>query len=218
MRRQIDKGIKSCKTISGLASIQKPATELVIWERSLPAHFQTWIDRLDATSLPDIRILVKPEELCPALTPLLDRCGLTECNMRNLLVRDINELVANFSEITQSEDVDVRLQRIDNDACWKFHRDTVETRLITTYRGPTTEWVQHAYSEQAIQEQREFNGPLERLKDGDVAIFKGNCSSPDRGIVHRSPPISSTGVTRLLLCLNKRTEASPDPWAESYLQ
>jgi hypothetical protein len=91
----------------------------------------------------------------------------------------------------------------------------VKTRLLTTYRGPTTEWVRHAYAEQAIHEQREFEGPLEQLGDNDVAIFKGSCASPDRGIVHRSPLITGTGQTRLLLCLNQRTNTSPTPWAEA---
>ena len=138
-------------------------------------------------------------------------------DMRDHLVSDINDLVIGFSDITRSENVDVRLQRISGDACWKFHRDNVKTRLIATYRGPTTEWVRHEYSEQAIHEQRDFTGPLERLIVGDVAIFKGSCNNRDRGVVHRSPPISGTGFTRILLCLNERTEGSPDLWTVSSL-
>ncbi len=203
-----------CKTITGLASIKKSDIELVVWLRSLPPQFQDWIDQTDANNLPELRILVKPNKLQLALEPLLDKCGLKICNMRQQLIIDIADLVTQFACITQSNEVDVRLERIDRDACWKFHRDTVETRLITTYRGPTTEWVQQAYAEQAIKEQREFNGPLERLDDGDVAIFKGRCSSPNKGIVHRSPPIIGRGLTRLLLCLNQKTATSPNPWSK----
>ena len=215
MKNYIDGGIKTCKTIAGLASIKKPATELVIWQRSLPSHFQDWINQTDAANLPDGRILVKPKEFRRAIKSLLDRCGLMAGNMRDLLVTDINDLVVGFADITRSKDVDVRLQGVSDNACWKFHRDIVETRLVTTYRGPTTEWVRQAYSEQAIYEQREFSGPLEHLEEGHVAIFKGSCSSPNKGIVHRSPPIAGTGLTRLLLCLNQRTETSPAPWAQT---
>ena len=208
-------GIKVCKTRAGLASIEEPDTELVIWQRSLASDLQNWINQTDAACLPDVRVLIKPDEFRSAFEPLLDRCGLRADDMRGRLVADIHSLVIAFAEITRRDYVDVRLEHISHDACWKFHRDSVETRLVTTYRGPTTEWVRQAHAEQAIQEQREYNGPLEHLKDGNVAIFKGSCGSPNRGIVHRSPPIAGTHMTRLLLCLNQWTRASPAPWAEA---
>ncbi len=208
-------GVRAVDTLDGLATINEPTTELVIWQRSLPLCFRDWIDRLDAVTLPHIRILVEPGDLRCALVPLLDACGLVQSDMRDLLVEDIDDLVSAFADITRSDRVDVRLERVDHDACWKFHRDTVEARLVATYRGPTTEWVHMAHAEKAMAEQRDFDGPLERLGDHDVALFKGNRAGPNRGIVHRSPPIAGTGLTRLFLCLNKRTVVSPDPWVKA---
>jgi len=189
--------------------------ELVIWQRSLPSCLRAWIDRTKVSNLPEIRILVKPDDLRPALEPLLDGCGLPAGDMRHLLVEDVGNLVRTFAGITGSDRVDVRLERISHDACWKFHRDTVEARLVTTYRGPTTEWVQMAHAERALHDQTEFTGPLERLGDHDVAMFKGNRAGPSSGIVHRSPPVAGTGRTRLFLCLNKRSAVSPDPWVSA---
>lgn len=208
-------GVRTCRTRDGLAAIREPATELVIWQRSLPPRLRDWIDQADARDLPEIRILVEPGDLRPALEPLLDECGLPGGDMRDLLVADIGHLVSVFAEITRSHQVDVRLERVSHDACWKFHRDTVEARLLTTYRGPATEWVRMAHAERAIVEQKSFKGPLERLGDHDVAMFKGSRAGSNSGIVHRSPPIAGTGTTRLLLCLNQRTSTSPDPWTQS---
>ena len=204
--------IRICNSRDGLAAINERATELVVWQRTLPICLREWINRAAPSTLPAIRILVKPDDLQIALNPLLDESGLAAGDMRNLLVKDIDDLVAVFSDITHSDLVDVRLESIAHDACWKFHRDAVEARLITTYRGPATEWVQLEHAEHALYEQKEFEGPLERLGDTDVAIFKGSSAGLDSGIVHRSPPIEGTGCTRLLLCLNKRTIVSPDPW------
>ncbi len=209
------KGIRTCETRDGLAAINEPATELVIWQRSLPLGFRYWINQADAASLPELRILVKPLDLRPAVEPLLDGCGLARSDMRDLLVVDIAHLVSAFADITRSDCVDVRLERVDHDACWKFHRDSVEARLLTTYRGPATEWVETAHAERAIREQKGFGGPLERLGDNDVAMFKGSRAGPNSGIVHRSPPIAGTGCTRLLLCLNQRSSASPDLWGKA---
>lgn len=206
--------VRNCDARDGLAAIKEPATQLVIWRRALPSRLRDWIDRLEVSSLPEIRILIEPGELRPALEPLLDDCGLDAGEMRDLLVEDVAGLVRTFAEVTNSELVDVRLERVDHDACWKFHRDSVAARLVTTYRGPTTEWVRMEHAERALLDQKEFAGPLERLGDHDVAIFKGSCAGPGEGVVHRSPPIAGTGRTRLFLCLNQRTVVSPDPWAE----
>ena len=205
-------GIETCDAAEGLAAIGKPGTELVIWRRALPLRLQTWLERMDAARLPDIRLLVQPRDLRRAVKPHLDDCGMPPGDIRDLLLGDVEGLVSAFARITQSDLVDVRLERVRNDACWKFHRDCVEARLLTTYRGPATEWVHPHDAERALREQTRFKGPLERLGIHDVAIFKGSCAGAGSGIVHRSPPILGTGCTRLLLCLNQPSAASPEPW------
>ena len=156
---------------------------------------------------------------CPARRPstcggtaLWTKSGMPPGDMRDLLVVDVDDLVSAFAGIARSDLVDVRLERVSHDSCWKFHRDFVEARLLTTYRGPGTEWVQPTHAERALRAQRRFKGPLEQISGNDVALFKGNRGGPGSGIVHRSPPIAGTGCTRLLLALNKPSTASPEPW------
>ena len=205
-------GIETCDAAEGLAATGNPGTELVIWRRALPLCLQTWLERMEASCLPDIRVLVRPDDFRRAVEPHFDDCGMPPGDARDLLLGDVEDLVSAFAGITRSDLVDVRLERISHDACWKFHRDCVEARLLTTYRGPATEWVRPIHAERALREQKSYTGPLERLRVHDVAIFKGSCAGPGSGIVHRSPPIAGTGCTRLLLCLNKLSAASPVPW------
>ncbi len=204
--------IERIESISGLAAIGRPEIDLVIWRRTLPAELIAWIDRLAASDLPDLRILIEPDRLVSALNAELEAEGLPAGRMRDLLVADIEGLVLEFASITGVGQVDVRLECIDHDACKKFHRDWVEARLVTTYRGPATEWVPQAHGEQALKDQEGFDGPLERLKQHDVAFFKGCHSGSGRGVVHRSPPVAKTGQTRLLLCLNQPSNVSPQLW------
>ena len=205
-------GVETCDAADGLAAISRPDMELVIWRRALPLCLQTWLEHMDASCLPDMRVLVRPGDLRRAVEPHLDDCGMPSGDMRDLLLGDVDDLVSAFARITRTDLVDVRLERVKHDACWKFHRDCVEARLLTTYRGPATEWVQPIHAERALREQKRFKGPIERLRIHDVAVFKGSCAGPGSGVVHRSPPIARTGQTRLLLCLNKRSAASPEPW------
>ena len=205
---------EKCETAQGLAKIKEPDKELVIWKRTLPFSLARWIEQLDTSHFPDLRILVRPKDFKTAIEPHLDDCGMPPGLMRASLLSDIHDLVGAYADITECDLVDVRLESVRNDACWKYHRDSVSTRLLTTYHGPTTEWVLPRYGEQALRDQRNYTGPAEPLGLHDVAVFKGSCAGSVDGIVHRSPPIAGTGLTRLLLCLNERSAASPKPWPE----
>jgi hypothetical protein len=211
---KVPEKVRITATRNDLAAIADPATELVIWERSFPLNFQAWLTQLDASQLPSLRVLIKPADLRRFLELQMDNGGMVAGDMRDLLIGDIEELVFAYASITKSDLVDVRLERINHNACWKFHRDFVERRMLTTYLGPTTEWVHPQHATQAMCQQKCFKGPIENLALYDVAIFKGSCTGSTSGIVHRSPPIAGTGCTRLLLSLNEQSEISPDSWSE----
>lgn len=208
-------GTATCDSAEGLSAIHEPATGLVIWRRAIPLCLQTWIERLDAARLPDLRVLVRPDELRHAVEPHLDDCAMPPGDMRDLLLTDVDDLVSVFSEVAATDFVDVRLERVSHDACWKFHRDRVDARFLITYRGPATEWVRPIHAERALREQTEYDGPVEQLESHDAVLFKGSRAGDETGIVHRSPPIERTGHTRLLLCLNKPSVTSPEAWSSS---
>lgn len=210
----LDTRIARCEMMGGLSAINRSDVPMVIWRRSLPRGFSDWIDRLEPSALPNLHILVRPMDLRRALFPLLVGGGMSDTEMCDLLLSDVEALVWTFSAIAESELIDVRFERITDDACWKFHRDSVDLRLLTTYRGATTQWVTSAYAAQALREQKEYSGPLKRLQPYDVAVFRGKNSDSQEGIVHRSPPIAGLGLVRWLLCLNKPTLVSPEPWSD----
>lgn len=201
-----------CRDLAGLKAITRPGVDLVCWQRELDRPLTSWIANLGNHLLPHLRLLVHPRDIQQALPAELDACGTPACLERDQLVADVQHLAKAFADITASPLVDLRLEAVDGDACWKFHRDCVEARLITTYRGAATQWVQPADGARAIRQQRDYTGPIEDMGVYDVAIFKGSCAGEGSGIVHRSPPIAGSGQIRLLLVINKRFDASPLPW------
>lgn len=194
--------IITCTTIEGLRTMTRTAPELVVWRRTLPLCLGRWLDRLPPFALPTLRVLVGLDDLRETLSRLLDSSGMPPGPMRTLLVEDIRLLAHAFAAVAGTEQVDCRLERVEHDACWKFHRDCVAVRLLTTYRGPGTEWVAPCEAERALRDQKSFTGPIERLRPHDVAVFKGSRAGPGGGIVHRSPAVAGAGLARLLLCLN----------------
>ena len=211
---QLGAPIGYCDTLERLSAIQAPDRELMIWQRSLPTALRGWLGQLDSDQLPNFRILIHPRDLRRAMVPLLDDAGLPDGEMREFLIQDIEALVGSYAGITGADLVDLRLEKVTGDACWKFHRDCVEKRMLTSYLGPSTQWVQPVHADQALQEQRSYEGPLEQLNPDDVAIFKGSRAADGTGILHRSPPISGTNQARLLLCLNQQSAASPVLWED----
>ena len=195
-----------------LGEILQPDVALAIWCRRLPLPLAAWLRSLDSACLPDGRVLARRRDVPAALGELMDRSNTPAAPQRAELRRDIAQLAELFAGIMSTDLVDLRLESIHGDACWKFHRDHVAARLLTTYRGPGTQWVEPRYAVRAITEQEAYDGPLKQLAPHAVGMFRGDALPGLRGVVHRSPPIAGTGAVRLLLCLNLPSPASPELW------
>lgn len=134
-----------------------------------------------------------------------DACGTPAGRAREALVADIARLVTCFAEVARSHSVRLRLDLVTEDGCRRWHRDCVPLRLVCTYRGPGTQWVPPAWGDAVIAQPDADASQALAFDTGDVALFKG-CGWPgqthDGGIVHRSPRIAGTGLTRLVLVLD----------------
>lgn len=195
-----------------LDTINQPKTGMAVWERELDSGLAGWLQDLSSGQLPDGRELVTPENVRASLKALFQASRTPVCRHRLLLENDVVSLVERFAALAGIERVDIRLEKVDTDACWKFHLDNVPFRLLTTYRGQTTQWVKGEDEKDALKQQRDYQGPLQQLPRHSVAIFKGRQAESGKGVLHRSPPIAATGEVRLLLCLNVPSLASPEPW------
>ncbi|GAA3254352.1 hypothetical protein GCM10020258_12030 [Sphingomonas yabuuchiae] len=81
-----------------------------------------------------------------------------------MLATDVARLAMLYATWTGEERVEVRIERVTGNGCWKFHADYVRLRLITTYCGQATQWLpQDAPDETAPR----------ALSAGDVGLFKG---------------------------------------------
>lgn len=188
-----------------LAKIATGTTALAIWRRSAPDGQSEWLDALPAHQLPEGEFVVAPGRATAPLHRLANAVSLPRSRERDWLIDDVAMLVDCFAQIARAEAVKVRLEAIDHDACWRFHRDYVGLRLNTTYRGPATQWPPLEKAEAALRSQRRYRGPLNELPRFSVGLFKGVVQAGTTAIVHRSPPVARSGLTRLFLCLDKES-------------
>jgi hypothetical protein len=210
----VDAEIEQGDTPAVLARIDQPGIDLALWRRALPVETDSWLDRLPFRRLPHGRVLARLDEVPAALAALFTRSATPDTDAARLLAADMADLACLFAAAARTETIDLRLDTVRDDGCWRFHRDRVPLRLLSTYRGPGTQYVPAACSEEALRAQRAYCGPLHEMPRHAVALFRGDVSGGGRGVVHRSPPIAAARRKRLLLCLNLPSAASPPPWPE----
>ena len=135
-----------------------------------------------------------------------------ESNYIPYLVKDISKLVNSFCNLFDLKYVWLRIDSIDHPMCPRFHVDKVKCRLITTYLGPSMEFLPHHLvdrSKLGIGNQGKSdstsglykkNTDIKRLDPGYVALLKGTewPGNKKGAIVHRSPK-SECSYKRLYL-------------------
>ncbi|MEY3214346.1 MAG: hypothetical protein RIT28_4827 [Pseudomonadota bacterium] len=188
--------------IVGLSAIYTPGVRVVAWRRALPVALSEAAARLVAEHRTFERACtVRAGE--PLAAPL-DLPG--EANPgRAALLADIQELTQIFADLTGDHVLGLRLRVLEGTMCPKWHVDRLRVRLICTYLGPGTEWlevvdgVERSPSPRILGLSPEL-APDHRLSPGWVGLFKG-ASASDHGhdaAVHRSPGVPKGGA-RLIL-------------------
>lgn len=189
----------------GLASIRWPGTALVIWRRPIDPDLAALVDGLPFAALPRLRLeAVAADRVGAALAA---EVGAQADRVAPILA-DAEALARLYARVTESPIVRVRLEAIRDDACRRFHADRVRARLLCTYRGPATEWLAARDVRRAPDGVVAEPEPaaIRRLERFELGLFAGALSS--RPCIHRSPPLSGTGLDRLLLVIDEGGEAA----------
>lgn len=175
-----------------LGRIVEPEVHLAVWQRMLPGVLAP-LQLLDWDMIDDIDETVPVDALGAQLPVLLEAAGYDK--IAPALAREILWLGTAFGAIMHCDALRLRLEVIETDACRRFHADNVTARLLMPIVGPGTQWV-YAGAEHGIAQ----------LFAGEVGVFKGRRWAEEARILHRSPPIATTGETRLLLALEPPEE------------
>ncbi len=193
-----------------LAEVYREDINIAIWQRQLSDELLHAVDRL-VKSNPALMasMTVSPRS---ALASISEALGSTQ---QCVVSRNIVELVEMFCSLFGLKRAGLRLGVLDSAMCPKFHVDRVPCRLVTTYLGGGTEWLNHASVDRSKLgtgsrgksdlESGLIESPsdIRQLSGGDVALLKGELweGNEDAGLVHRSPAVAD-GDLRLLLTLD----------------
>lgn len=122
---------------------------------------------------------------------------------------DMAYLAQEFARLDGAERLQLRLETVRDDGCRRFHTDRVTLRLLCTYWGPATQWLDNAQVDRRALQGGQPNEAIaltapNQLGLGWVAVLKGDAypGNAGNGVVHRSPPLAREGAERVLLCID----------------
>ena len=107
------------------------------------------------------------------------------------LADDIVALSRSFLAQFGTHEASLRVEEVDRQSCPKFHCDNVRVRLVTTYHGPTTEYVRGTDPEKI------WAAPLFAL-----VFLKGHKHPNHADTVHHRSPGVPPGGKRLCVVLD----------------
>ena len=185
------------KKHSNLTEIFNEKNNISIWDRKLNAKLINASNYI-VNEIPDLHIseVVKNQDV---KTMLIDRFGENKNILH--LIEDISKLVKLFCNLFNINQIWLRLDAINSPMCPRFHTDNLKCRLVTTYKGPATQWLPndlvnrdmlgHGNNRKPNEESGLFlkNTDIKELDVGHVALLKGETwiGNEGKGLVHRSP-------------------------------
>lgn len=187
--------------------ILKKDVNLFCWQRQLDLEAIEYLERRLAEGPKKIRMRLTGKELPDLISGARKSWGKEYSNGEYLFWQDVSLLAYHFLQFSDTGEATLHLHAVENDACTKFHIDGYRLRLFTTYLGPGTEWLpEEAVNRSGLGKTNELivKNPdlIQRMNAMDVGILKGEVPNKPRyvrGIVHRSPHISTTNGKRIIM-------------------
>lgn len=194
-----------------LTDIYSPNQNIAIWKRTLPAEVVEAVDEM--LCVRKALALVKCVSPANAAEYIQDKLSGYDC--AEALSEDIALIVDMFCCLFDVEEAGLRLTMLDSAMCPKFHVDQIPCRLVTTYKGIATQWLDNKDIDRSKLGRASvgiadyLSGlfindlAIQQMCAGDVALLKGSGweGNESMGLVHRSPALAFN-ERRLLLTLD----------------
>ena len=130
----------------------------------------------------------------------------TEHDRKRLLDDMHTNMLMMQQQAAADDEITCRLTLLEGVRCPKWHQDNVKIRLLKTYVGQGTDFVNPNdlsvrflnYVRGLFDQDLDVNpNKIQRAREGDVLIIRGKVDNQETAVLHRSPP-ASDGERRLL--------------------
>ncbi|MCF5710603.1 DUF1826 domain-containing protein [Pseudomonas syringae] len=191
-----------------LGEVLEDGVNLAVWQRQLPAHiedFGTLLLSMGQSLSESLTLEVKGGDVEPDLRTLAS--GYADLQGYQGFIVDVSWLVSAYACLLGADCVGLRLRVLDKAMCPRFHVDHVPVRLITTYAGCGSQWLEEGAIDRKQLGRAEAepldSSVIRQINTADVALLKGERwrGNEGAGLVHRSPALVGN-ERRLILTLD----------------
>ncbi|MCS6850224.1 MAG: DUF1826 domain-containing protein [Gemmataceae bacterium] len=194
--------------VDELFLVRDPAYNLGVWNRAVSPALESFVTAKLSLHAVKQQIVWRPGDDVSSLLPDALRTG------EHLeFLRDVERLATVCQAISQTDQLTIKLETVRSNLCERFHVDQVPWRMVCTYAGPGTEWLDDADVDRSrlgpgsgglpdeLSGLLRSGAVIHHMERYAVGLMKGARwpGQPGRGLVHRSPPIRGTDLTRVLL-------------------
>ena len=199
--------------LADLAHIYQPDINLCIVERAVDNELKSFVGHLLKRS-DQISFVERIDFASFNFFSLLPQTA--HLTGHHVFCRDIARITALYCDLFELKHVGLRLRMLDHAMCPKFHVDSVTCRMVCTYGGAGSEWLDEPYIDRrklgsgsgGLSD--ELSGlildpeAIQSVQPYAISLLKGACweGNEDYGAVHRSPKVTADSPRRLLLTLD----------------
>ncbi|MEP2652370.1 MAG: DUF1826 domain-containing protein [Paraglaciecola sp.] len=194
-----------------LTEIYDESVNMALWQRSLSREVKSEVTGfIDTATHLERSAFIRAQFIEDDIRDELKYTSLGDAFMSNT-----TEVIDMFCTLFDLDQVGFRIRLLDSPMCPKFHIDRVPCRLVTTFCGQGTQWLDnnnidrsklgHGSKGQEDSKSGLYSSDttINNFTAGDVALLKGSAwiGNEETAVVHRSPPYRE-GEKRLLLTLD----------------
>jgi len=203
--------ILKCNNLDDFKDINNKNYNIATLKREASVNINQLLTNLTNNSVFHFQETAGKEKLLRNLLKYIISSGIKTNEELTYLISDIEQLICVFAKVAKSKKVNLLLSVVNTNMCELFHTDINELRLLCTYRGKGTLWLENnnvnwdeidccKTNEAIIKDQSK----IQEAKPFEILILKGALheSNNTHAILHRSPTIEENKQNRLILRLD----------------
>lgn len=202
--------------LEDLSLIRRPDVNSVWIRQAWDPNFELVADEIRDRMFKPAQVTVAARDEAEFVMAELDSEWDLKSPYAYLFYRKLADVLSVFLKTTRTEEIGVRIDRVNSHHCSNFHVDFVPLRLIMTLSGPGTEWLanedvdREALRSRRFDEIRKEGAAINRVGTGDILLMKGagfvresGERDFERAFVHRSPSKDLFIKDRLVLRIDE---------------
>lgn len=186
-----------------------------VWMVPRPSNVQIshYLVQMTNQLTPGFRVTLNASD--PILAQLETQARLPDTPGKQALLADMVQLTTVYADLLDCPRIGLRLEVLTHAMCPRFHIDRTGIRLVCTYLGAGSEWLDDRYTNRLAMDTQyatieNFHenlilhpGAIVKAPPSAIVLLKGSLwqGNSQGGIIHRSPNVPP-GKYRVLLALD----------------